>query len=456
MKMKFLTLEEHRARIANVKSAELGNKTYIRKHRIGEYLPAQAVYHLGDYPAPFSIEPTEYDYNMIKGMAENGVQLIQLHEEWNDHIRRFGADKYTSHDPEGLDKFIELCHSFGIKVIPYISSGFLHEFDPDFKEEFTIRKLYCRTGTHFQYRVCSASSEEWRSFILPKTFAVLDRHDFDGIYNDYGTDSSFFHGGKYIKRDDVAGGGYDPELEDLLATIYGEVKKRGGIYKLHINYNSPAPCIEKVYDYLWIGEGESTDNLCIGKNYPPYVVPCPDKVHSKIDDPDYFFAAVIPFMQFPLLTSCGRPLRGRVIDEDVPLYCNPGKEPGFGYIFQKNVHEYNKEHPDGPHVHSRWSAIPDDLRDYPTWCKYMALYKPMVEENTIAYIGLTESEDILSPAKENVNVSMFVSHEKYLVVGNLSGEEYEIVLKEQWTDRETGVTSDRFTVKNNRLLFLKK
>ena len=70
--MKFLTLEEHRARIANVKSAELGNHAYVRKHRIGEYLPAQAVYHLGDYPAPFSIEPTEYDYNMRKGMAENG------------------------------------------------------------------------------------------------------------------------------------------------------------------------------------------------------------------------------------------------------------------------------------------------------------------------------------------------------------------------------------------------
>ena len=89
--MKFLTREEHKARITNVKQAELGIRTCLRRHRIGEYLPAQAVYHLGDYPAPFSIEPTEYDYNMIKGMAENGVQLIQLHEEWNDHIRRYGA-----------------------------------------------------------------------------------------------------------------------------------------------------------------------------------------------------------------------------------------------------------------------------------------------------------------------------------------------------------------------------
>jgi hypothetical protein len=64
--------------------------------------------------------------------------------------------------------------------------------------------------------------------------------------------------------------------------------------------------------------------------------------------------------------------------------------------------------------------------------------------------------DIISPIPENVNISMFVSHERYLVLGNLSGKDYELVLSEKWTDRETGVTSDRFTVNNDRLLFLKK
>ena len=138
------------------------------------------------------------------------------------------------------------------------------------------------------------------------------------------------------------------------------------------------------------------------------------------------------------------------------MYCTPGNEPGGGYIFQKKVHDYNAEHPDGPYVHSRWSAIPDDERDYPTWCKYMALYKPMVEENTVAYIGLTDSSEILSPVVSNVNISMFVSHEKYLVVGNLSEGDYQLALTEKWTDRESGITSDKFTVKKNRILFLKK
>ena len=57
--MKKLTLEEHRRRIENINSAEAENKKYFRRHRIRDYLPGQATYNLGDYPARFSITPTE-------------------------------------------------------------------------------------------------------------------------------------------------------------------------------------------------------------------------------------------------------------------------------------------------------------------------------------------------------------------------------------------------------------
>ena len=85
--MKNLSLEEHRKRIENINSAEENNKKYFRRHRIRDYLPGLVTYYLGDYPAPFSIAPTQYDYDMIKELAENGVDLIQVHEEWNDSIR---------------------------------------------------------------------------------------------------------------------------------------------------------------------------------------------------------------------------------------------------------------------------------------------------------------------------------------------------------------------------------
>ena len=90
--MKNLTLEQHRKRIENINSAEAANKKYFRRHRIRDYIPGQAIYHLGDYPNPFSISPTEYDRELIKSFSENGVGLIQIHEDWNDSIRRFGAD----------------------------------------------------------------------------------------------------------------------------------------------------------------------------------------------------------------------------------------------------------------------------------------------------------------------------------------------------------------------------
>ena len=161
--MKWLSLEEQRKRIDNINHAEKNNRKFLRRHRIRDYLPGQATYTLGDYPARFSIEPTEYDYNMLKDMAENGVELIQLHEEWNDAIRRFGADKFSSFDPQGLQKFVDLCHSFGIKVIAYASSGYFNEPDPDFREEFARKD----TSQPRSFRYCSIISG--RTYSLSST-----------------------------------------------------------------------------------------------------------------------------------------------------------------------------------------------------------------------------------------------------------------------------------------------
>ena len=96
--------------------------------------------------------------------------------------------------PRGLEEFIDLCHSFGIKIIPYISSGYFHRFDPELREEFHHGGRIVECGTHFSYMRNSAGSAEWRNFVLPRTVAVLDRYDFDGIYNDCGTDSRYTPG----------------------------------------------------------------------------------------------------------------------------------------------------------------------------------------------------------------------------------------------------------------------
>lgn len=453
--MKYLTIEEHRRRIENFNTADKNNRRFLRRHRIRDYMPGQAVYSLGDYPAPFTIEPTEYDYNMLKDMAANGVELIQLHEEWNDPIRHLGADKYTCFDPKGLEKFIELAHSFGMKVIPYISSGFFHEFDPDFTEKFTARKNYCINGMHFKYRRCSAGSAEWREYLLPRTVAVLDRYDFDGIFNDMGYDSSHRASPEGCEKK-YGLDEYDPEMEDLLGIIYSEVKSRGGTYKVHRSRNNPVPAIDKTYDYIWIGENIHDMQIGIGKNFQDYVVPCQDKEKMKQVGAEYYFASVIPFMQFPLLTSRGRPLMGKRIEEDIPYYGNENGKLGDEYAFNKKIGEFMKANPNGPYTYSLWSSIPDDVEDYPRWCKYLELYRPMVQRDTLVYIELRECADILSPLPEQVYASMFVNEKKYLVVSNFLEEEYELKLSEKWLDRVSGIMANTFKVGHGKILFLER
>lgn len=454
--MKKLTLEEHRRRIENINSAEAENKKYFRRHRIRDYLPGQATYNLGDYPARFSIAPTEYDYEMLKNMAENGVELIQIHEEWNDSIRHLGADKLSSHDPEGLLKFVELCHSFGIKIIPYVSTGYFPVNDPDFRDDFA-RGNYDLAGDHFHYRKCWAGSAGWRNYILPRTLEILDKYGFDGIYNDWGYDGfdlaqkRAVEKGLDIEKLTVYDMPYDPEIEDLLSTVYTEVKRRGGVYKLHADRNNTAPCKDKVYDYLWIGEGTTdSGSFGIGKSYEQYIVPCQHAEFSDEANPDYYYAKVIPFMQFPLLKR-GRPLCGLGLSEDINYTVD-----SIDHRHKLRIRDYMRKNPEGPYVYSLWSAIPDDVEEYPRWCKYLALYKPMVRQNSLVYIELRECDDILSEIPENVYASMFVNEEKYLAVSNLSDKEYTLELRDVWKDRVSGKEAKVFSIKPKEILFLIK
>ena len=417
-------------------------------------MPGQVTYNLGDYPASFSISPTEYDYEMLKELAENGVELLQIHEEWNDAIRCLGADKFSSFDKSGMKKFTDLCHSFGIKIIPYISTGYFEETDPDFREDFT-REEFALRHDYFNYRKCYAGSPTWRQYLLNNIYKMLDEYEFDGVYNDWGYDGLVYAKkkmiaeGRYPNEFSIIDMPYDPILEDLLSEIYSEVKHRGGIVKIHADLNNTTPTKDKVYDYLWIGEHTGSSNFGIGKGYEPYVIPCRDVKDPTKTDTDYY-ARLIPFMQFPLLKR-GRPITG--VGVDTPHFFE--KEEG-DYKRWCRIKEYHAKNPNGPHCYSLWSSIPDNPMDYENFCKYLSLYKPMVTENSVAYIELRECLDILSPLPEDVYVSMFVNEEKYIAASNLTAADYTLELSEIWENRETKEKGTKFTIKPNELLFLIK
>ena len=446
-------LEEQKRRIDNINAAEEKNKKYFRRTRIRDYLPGQVTYGLGDYPARISAAPTEYDYNLLKQMADTGVRLVQVHEEWNDAVRLYGADKFHAPDHEGMKQFIELCHSLGMKVLAYVSSGYFQENDPDFREEFTrpkgvndkgeteYHRLLC-TSNYFNYRMCWCGSREWRSYIIPRTFQVMEEYGFDGIFNDWGYDGKMFHPHNVPLP-------YDPELEDMLGILYHGVKSRGGIYKLNADRNNQQPCKDKVYDYLWIGEGVSETKPGTGKDYPDYVVPCVDLNQSK-DEKDAYMARTIPYLQFPLL-KYGRPVLGN--NQNLPgvTYYGGGEQD-----FYNKVHDYMEKNPDGPYVYSLWSAIPDDPTEYPHWLEFLKLYLPMVTENTLAYIELSESEYIKLPLSENVCASMFVNEDIHMAFSNFADKPYELVLEGEWIERRSGKRGSVFTVDSKNIVFLVK
>ena len=90
------------------------------------------------------------------------------------------------------------------------------------------------------------------------------------------------------------------------------------------------------------------------------------------------------------------------------------------------------------------------------WFDYLALYRPMVEEDSLAYLALRDCDAILSPLSQSVCASMFVNEETYLVVSNLADADYSLQLREPWIDRQSGVASNHFTLKKNQIRFLRK
>lgn len=447
------SFEAQQARIQNIKFAEENVFSCARKTRIRNYMPGQVTYSLGDYPSKISAMPTEYDYNLLKSLSERGVEMIQLHEEWNDSMRLYGADKYSTPDPEGLHKFVDLCHKNGIKVIPYISSGYVSGTDPNYREAFSHTK-YTYDGVILHYRKGSADSAAWREFILPKTLQIMDEYGFDGVYNDWGYDGlniaqrAKIQKGEAFDRHNMD---YDPYVEDLLCTIYEEIHKRGGIYKLHDD-STHGVYKEKLYDYLWIGEGErDARKMLLYQDSPMYIVPCPDKNWLPEGNNRFYFALTIPFVQFPLLTH-GRPLDGMSMHHpDVWYDTNRGM-----YKRRMEISEYCMTHPDGPYVYSRWSALPDDPEEINYWSEFLALYKPMVTEGSIVHMNIRDSKLFADKLSEDTFASLFTNEKQYLVVSNIGDEDTTVVLSQKWLDRETGKPVQTVQLKGKDLCFLER
>ena len=253
-----------------------------------------------------------------------------------------------------------------MKLLVYASTGFLQRTDPDFQREWAREGDNCVVG-YWNMAVarrpapvgertcCLGWSASWTSTVWTASTS---------------TGGYVANAAKTLHTpadDEVLAFEETPENDgaftDLLAVIYAEVKRRGGILKVHRRRRrATASGGLKVYDYLWVGEGVGQgDELREAvKNHPPYVVPCIDQCWAQVTDEDELYLHAIPYMQFPVLLA-GRPFTGRA-GPDPGRRVPAGGEGFLDAALPRGWKPY-QEHPDGPHSYGGWDRFPGSRRD---------------------------------------------------------------------------------------------
>jgi hypothetical protein len=412
------TEQDQRRRLLNLAVCEKAIHSCMRKQLVSNYLPGQCSYNLGEYPCRTPWKITEYDVQELDRLKAHGIRLIQLHEEWNDSQRLYGATKFTPLNPAGFLRFLDLAHKRGMKVIVYASSGFFERRDLDFRPEWA-RDQYL-VELFYKYARCSPASPSWRAYVLSHIFRLMDDYGVDGIYNDLGYVPLAANPSKPTSDEILAfpeSPTEDGALGDLLAQIYSEVHRRGGLVKVHCGATERPHSSLTLYDYLWVGEEiESGDALRESvKDYPPYVVPCLDMSKARIENEDELYLHSIPYLQFPLLLG-GKPFTGeRAV---IPGVQYVSESEDFWTAHCRKIWKYYKTHPDGPYSYGWWDSVPGRPEAQRTHASWLDLYAPMVEEGTWAWLQVSSSELFRSSLPSHVVVSVFANREIYLVLAN--------------------------------------
>jgi hypothetical protein len=430
--LKNYTAEDHRRRLRNIALGERGVRACLRKHLITDYLPGHCVYNLGEYPCRKPWDPDDWDERELDRLRDDCIRLIQVHEEWNDSQRLFGADKYSPVNPAGFRRFVEMVHRRGMKLIVYVSTGFFQRTDPDFREEWARKQDLVEI--YFHYARCSPASPGWRAYLLPKLTRILDDYGVDGLYNDAGY-IKLWNNRQPPTPDEVLAFNESEASDgaecDLLALIYAEVKRRGGLVKLHISAANKPQTDLKVYDYLWVGEGGNNGDKLreVVKNHPPYVAPCLDMSRAKIGSEDELYLHAIPYMQFPVLLA-GRPFTGE--RAMIPGIHYPPEEKCFWTRHCRAIWKHYQANTDGPHSYGWWDSCPGRPEARPTHARWLKQYLPMVEEGTWAWLEIGDSDLFAQPPPKDVVPSAFANREFHLVLANYGQSAAEVVTRDAY------------------------
>jgi len=130
----------------------------------------------------------------IKKNAESGVVTMRLHNDGDSnrdglYWRDGSYPPYPPEEMKKMEKVIETCHKYGIKVIPYFSNHELNQSTQEFKEhgEEWGRKPDDQGNLrpNFFYGALMCLKSGWSDFFKLSVDRVLKNHAFDGVYYDW-------------------------------------------------------------------------------------------------------------------------------------------------------------------------------------------------------------------------------------------------------------------------------
>ncbi len=453
--------EDHRRRLTNIATCTSSIRACMRTHLITDYLPGQCCYNLGEYPSTTPWDVGDYDEQELDRLRDEGIQILQVFDDWNDSLRLFSGDKYSAVNPDAYHRFIDMAHRRGMKVLTYTSPCFIQRTDPDFNQAWSREGDFLVVG-YWNMARCSPASPGWRAFVMRKYAQILDEFGTDGIYVDGGYLANQ-HAAKQampVAPDEIVAFEETPEHDgafaDMLALIYADVKRRGGILKLHVNAaEAPQAGALKTFDYLWVGEGVAQAEVLreTVKNHAPYVVPCLDMGFTSIETEDEPYLHSIPYMQFPV-TMGGKIFTGE-----------RGFIPGVAYnddFWMQRCRDAWKQYQEDPsklHTYSAWDAVPGNPATRATHSRWLKRYLPMVEEGTCAWLEISDSSFFTSPLPQGVVASAFANRDLHLVLANYTNNPQEVQTTGAWVDTDsTGASSGHGTVRTvaaRTLLILK-